>query len=161
MFLGNSDAIATASQHQHAGKSKDSGYLLQRGDGSGLELSVNCAAGILIRKKLEGHLASEAREQPLTLDSSPAHASHALPFTLTSHLSCDEIEKFSRQILCNDVGVQGQAAIIRGRVLVVGLGGATCPYCPTLASEVIHSYRSWMPCICLRGLCRCWYRRAG
>ncbi len=135
MFLGNSDAIATASQHQHAGKSKDSGYLLQREGGSGLELSVNCAAGILIRKKLEGHLASEAREQPFTRNSSPAHASHALPFTITSHLSCDQIEKFSRQILCNDVGVEGQAAIIRGRVLVVGLGGATPPCCPALASE--------------------------
>jgi len=46
MFLGNSDAIATASQHQQAGKSKDNGYLLQREGDCGLELSVNCAAGM-------------------------------------------------------------------------------------------------------------------
>jgi hypothetical protein len=127
MFLGNSDAIATASQHQQAGKSKDSGYLLQREGDSGLELSVNCAAGVLIRKKLECRPPSEARKEPAGDTVPPVPLSNSLSFRVTPHLSCDEIEKFSRQILCTDVGVQGQAAVIRGRVLIVGLGGAIYP----------------------------------
>ncbi len=123
MFLGNSDAIATASQHQQAGKSKDNGYLLQREGDCGLELSVNCAAGILIRKKLESRPQSADSKQPLAPMLSVVAASSALSFNTTPHLTCEEVEKFSRQILCPDVGVQGQAAVIRGRVLVVGLGG--------------------------------------
>jgi hypothetical protein len=128
MFLGNSCAIATASQREQAGKSKDNGYLLQReGDCGGLEFSVNCAAGILIRKKLERGQASQAIREYLIPKCSAHDSSSALPFNLTSQLNCDDIEKFSRQILCPDVGVQGQAAIIRGRVLIVGLGGEICP----------------------------------
>jgi hypothetical protein len=122
MFLSNSDAIATASQHQQAGKSKDSGYLLQREGDSGLEFSVNCSAGILIRKKM-GTQASAAHDELLTNKPALADASNVLPFNISSQLNCDEIERFSRQVLCNDVGVHGQAAINRGRVLVVGLGG--------------------------------------
>jgi hypothetical protein len=122
MFLSNSDAIATASQHQLAGKSKDSGYLLQREGDSGLEFSVNCSAGILIRKKM-GTPAPAAQDALPTNTPALADASNVLPFNISSHLNCDEIERFSRQVLCNDVGVQGQAAINRGRVLVVGLGG--------------------------------------
>ena len=161
MFLGNSDAIATASQHQQAGRSKDSGYLLQRESGSGLELTVNCAAGILIRKKLEHQPASEARDQTCTQTFPPDHASNSLPFSVSCHLTCDDIEKFSRQILCPDVGVQGQAAIIRGRVLVVGLGGASSPYFSTRASECSLLCRTGLPGICLRGLRRRRHRRAG
>jgi hypothetical protein len=160
MFLGNSDAIATASQHQQAGKSKDSGYLLQREGDSGLELSVNCAAGVLIRKKLECRPPSEARKEPAGDTVPPVPLSNSLSFRVTPHLSCDEIEKFSRQILCTDVGVQGQAAVIRGRVLIVGLGGAIFP------PHVLHSFlknigffRSWMPCICLRCVRRCRHSR--
>jgi hypothetical protein len=135
MFLGNSDAIATASQPQQAGKSKDNGYLLQREGDSGLEFSVNCAAGVLIRKKSEDGRASGACREPLTPKISIDESSNALSFKLTAHLSCDDIEKFSRQILCPDVGVEGQAALIRGRVLIVGLGGETHPSLATLTAN--------------------------
>jgi hypothetical protein len=160
MFLGNSDAIATASQHEQAGKSKDNGYLLQREGDSGLEFSVNCAAGILIRKKLEHKSKLEACRELLSPEKSIEQASNALPFKITSQLSCDEIEKFSRQILCPDVAVKGQAAIIRGRVLIIGLGGKAHPSFSQADLRIMIFFRPGMPCVCLYCLCRRQHRRA-
>ena len=38
-----------------------------------------------------------------------------------------QIERFSRQIVLKDVGVQGQKKIIQAKVLIVGMGGLGCP----------------------------------
>jgi hypothetical protein len=162
MFLSNSDAIATASQHQQAGKSKDSGYLLQREGDSGLEFSVNCSAGILIRKKM-GTQAPAGHDEQLTHRPALADSSNVLPFNISSQLNCDDIERFSRQVLCNDVGVHGQAAINRGRVLVVGLGGIflSTPGELQLSKLITIFCRSRMPCLRLRGLFWCWYSGIG
>jgi molybdopterin/thiamine biosynthesis adenylyltransferase len=39
----------------------------------------------------------------------------------------DQIERYSRHILLNDIGVEGQEKISRGRVLVIGAGGLGSP----------------------------------
>ena len=39
----------------------------------------------------------------------------------------DQIERYSRHILLQDVGVEGQLKIMRGRVLIIGAGGLGSP----------------------------------
>ena len=46
---------------------------------------------------------------------------------MSTKLSKNEIEKFSRQIILKDVGPLGQKKILSSKVLIVGMGGLGCP----------------------------------
>lgn len=49
-------------------------------------------------------------------------------YTMSSHrLNKDQVERYSRQLLVPEIGVQGQQGICEGSVLVVGAGGLGCP----------------------------------
>jgi molybdopterin/thiamine biosynthesis adenylyltransferase len=49
-------------------------------------------------------------------------------------LSEEEIERYSRQIILNDVGVEGQEKILVGKVLIIGAGGLGAPAALYLAA---------------------------
>ena len=46
---------------------------------------------------------------------------------MSSKLSKNQIDKFSRQIILKDIGILGQRKIVQSKVLVVGMGGLGCP----------------------------------
>ena len=46
---------------------------------------------------------------------------------MSTKLSKDEIEKFSRQIILKNIGSLGQKKIFNSKVLIVGMGGLGCP----------------------------------
>jgi adenylyltransferase/sulfurtransferase len=46
---------------------------------------------------------------------------------MSTKLSKNEIEKFSRQIILKDVGPLGQKKILSSKVLIIGMGGLGCP----------------------------------
>ena len=43
------------------------------------------------------------------------------------NLKINEIERYSRQIILKDIGINGQKKIKKSKVLIVGLGGLGCP----------------------------------
>ena len=46
----------------------------------------------------------------------------------------DQIERYSRHILLEDVGVEGQEKIVNGKVLIIGAGGLGAPVALYLAA---------------------------
>lgn len=48
-------------------------------------------------------------------------------------MSNEEIARYSRQIILNEIGVKGQLALKNSSVLVIGAGGLGCPVCINLA----------------------------
>ena len=46
---------------------------------------------------------------------------------MSSKLSKNQLEKFSRQIILKDIGILGQKKILNSRVLIIGMGGLGCP----------------------------------
>ena len=43
------------------------------------------------------------------------------------NLKTKELERYSRQIIIQDIGISGQKKIKKSKVLIVGLGGLGCP----------------------------------
>ena len=39
----------------------------------------------------------------------------------------EQLERYSRHILLQDVGVEGQEKLLLGKILIVGAGGLGCP----------------------------------
>ena len=46
---------------------------------------------------------------------------------MSSNLTKNQLEKYSRQIILKNIGVLGQKKIIYSKVLIVGMGGLGCP----------------------------------
>ena len=46
---------------------------------------------------------------------------------MSSKLSKNQLEKFSRQIILKDIGILGQKKILNSKVLIIGMGGLGCP----------------------------------
>ena len=46
---------------------------------------------------------------------------------MSSKLSKNQLEKYSRQIILKDIGILGQKKILNSKILIIGMGGLGCP----------------------------------
>jgi len=58
---------------------------------------------------------------------------------MSSKLSKNQLEKYSRQIILKNIGISGQKKILNSKVLIIGMGGLGCPVAEFLTRSGIGS----------------------
>jgi len=58
---------------------------------------------------------------------------------MSTKLSKNQLEKYSRQIILKNIGIVGQNKILKSKVLIVGMGGLGCPVAEFLTRSGIGS----------------------
>jgi molybdopterin/thiamine biosynthesis adenylyltransferase len=60
---------------------------------------------------------------------------NSLPFEIKKQLTNEELERYKRNILIPEVGIEGQQKILNSKVLIVGIGGIGSPIALYLAAS--------------------------
>ena len=56
----------------------------------------------------------------------------------------EQIERYSRHIILNEVGVKGQKKLLKGKVLIIGAGGLGAPAAMYLQQQELAQSVLWM-----------------
>ncbi|MDB4351591.1 ThiF family adenylyltransferase, partial [Candidatus Pelagibacter sp.] len=58
---------------------------------------------------------------------------------MSSKLSKNQLEKYSRQIILKNIGILGQKKIFNSKILIIGMGGLGCPVAEFLTRSGVGS----------------------
>ncbi|KAL9044900.1 MAG: hypothetical protein Q9214_001996 [Letrouitia sp. 1 TL-2023] len=86
------------------------------------------------RRKEEGIAKDEEQQSPaIPLSNSPSQANGHWPWPLQP----DEYKRYGRQMILQEIGLQGQLQLKQSSVLIVGVGGLGCPAAAYIAGAGI------------------------